>query len=438
VSNKETFLSDLLDFQDRLNGDSTLLGSIRKQGLDRVKASRLPTPRDEDWRFTSLKPLVRTKFELTHPYEGKLDAIDEYSIPESKGSRIVFINGYYSEEHSSLENVPEAVTVGNIADFADQDIVKDHLNQYSDYDDNPFVGLNDSYLNDGLIIHVPEGVKMDAPIQAINYNTKQDKPYFTVPRLLLIAEQNSEMTLIEDHIGEEGAEYFTVPVEEVKLYDGAQVHHVRIQRDSRDAVHFCYPVTHVAKDSNYDSYTITLGAKLSRNEPHLIQTDEEVDFTVDGLVLIDGDQIADTHSVMDHRFSHADSHQLHKCVINGSAHSIFNGKIFVRQHAQKIDSFQENRNLLLSRDGAVNTKPQLEIFADDVLCSHGATIGQLEEDEVFYLKSRGLSDQKARELLTYAFALETIENVKVESVHKLLLEEVVRYTGGSIPEEAVV
>ncbi|MGM0589113.1 MAG: Fe-S cluster assembly protein SufD [Bacteroidota bacterium] len=438
MSNKETFLSDLLDFQDRLNGDSTLLGSIRKQGLDRVKASRLPTPRDEDWRFTSLKPLVRTKFEMAQPFEGKLDAIDEYSIPESKGSRIVFINGYYSEEHSSLENVPEEVTVGNIADFADQDIVKEHLNQYSDYDDNPFVGLNDSYLNDGLIIHVPEGVKMDAPIQAINYNTKQANPYFTVPRLLLVAEQNSEMTLIEDHIGEEGAEYFTVPVEEVKLYDGAQVHHVRIQRDSLDAVHFCYPVTHVAKDSNYDSYTITLGAKLSRNEPHLIQTDEEVDFTVDGLVLIDGDQIADTHSVMDHRFSHADSHQLHKCVINGSAHSIFNGKIFVRQHAQKIDSFQENRNLLLSRNGAVNTKPQLEIFADDVLCSHGATIGQLEEDEVFYLKSRGLSDQKARELLTYAFALETIENVKVESVHKLLLEEVVRYTGGSIPEETVV
>jgi Fe-S cluster assembly protein SufD len=140
---------------------------------------------------------------------------------------------------------------------------------------------------------------------------------------------------------------------------------------------------------------------------------------------------------MDHRFSHADSHQLHKCVINGKAHSIFNGKIFVRKDAQKIDSFQENRNLLLTRDGTVNTKPQLEIFADDVLCSHGATIGQLEEDEVFYLKSRGLSDQKARELLTYAFALETIENVKVESVHKLLLEEVVRYTGGSIPEEAV-
>jgi Fe-S cluster assembly protein SufD len=145
-------------------------------------------------------------------------------------------------------------------------------------------------------------------------------------------------------------------------------------------------------------------------------------------VLIDGEQIADTHSTMDHKFSHAESHQLHKVVVNGSAHSIFNGKIFVRKDAQKIDSFQENRNLLLSRDGLVNTKPQLEIFADDVLCSHGATIGQLDAEEVFYLRSRGMTEQKAKEVLTYAFALETIENIKVDSVHKLLIDEVYRYT----------
>ncbi|MEX2584984.1 MAG: SufD family Fe-S cluster assembly protein, partial [Balneolaceae bacterium] len=156
--------------------------------------------------------------------------------------------------------------------------------------------------------------------------------------------------------------------------------------------------------------------------------DEEVDFSLDGLVLIDGNQIADTHSIMDHRFSHARSHQLHKVVVKGSAHSIFNGKIFVRRDAQKIDSFQENRNLLLSKDGLVNTKPQLEIFADDVLCSHGATIGQLDPEHVFYLQSRGMTEQKAKEVLTYAFALETIANVKVKSVHELLVDEVKRYT----------
>jgi len=214
----------------------------------------------------------------------------------------------------------------------------------------------------------------------------------------------------------------------VKVMQGAHIHHVRIQRDSRDAVHVARPIAYVDKNSEYHSYTITLGGKLTRNEPRVVQENEEVDFTLDGLVLIDGDQIADTHSVMDHRFSHAESHQLHKVVVNGNAHSIFNGKIFVRRDAQKIDSFQENRNLLLSLDGLVNAKPQLEIFADDVLCSHGATVGQLDPEEVFYLQSRGMTEEKAKEVLTYAFALETIENVKVDSVHKLLIDEVYRYT----------
>ncbi|HKL18928.1 MAG TPA: SufD family Fe-S cluster assembly protein, partial [Halalkalibaculum sp.] len=189
--------------------------------------------------------------------------------------------------------------------------------------------------------------------------------------------------------------------------------------------------------ANYESYTISLGAKLSRNEPRITQLEEEVEFTVDGLVLIDGDQVSDTHSVMDHRFSHCESHQLHKCVINGKAHSVFNGKIFVRKDAQKIDSFQENRNLLLSRKGLVNTKPQLEIFADDVVCTHGATVGQLEEDEVFYLKSRGLDEKQAKELLVYAFALETIENITVDSVQKLLVDELHKFTNRELDYELI-
>jgi Fe-S cluster assembly protein SufD len=246
--------------------------------------------------------------------------------------------------------------------------------------------------------------------------------------MLVVAEENSDVTIIEDHIGLSDNRYMTIPVSEVKVKRGAHIHHVRIQRDNRDAIHVARPIAYVEKNSEYHSYTITLGGKLTRNEPRVVQEEEEVDFTVDGLVLIDGDQIADTHSVMDHRFSHAESHQLHKVVVNGNAHSIFNGKIFVRRDAQKIDSFQENRNLLLSLDGLVNAKPQLEIFADDVLCSHGATVGQLDPEEVFYLQSRGMTEEKAKEVLTYAFALETIENVKVESVHKLLIDEVYRYT----------
>ena len=238
----------------------------------------------------------------------------------------------------------------------------------------------------------------------------------------------SKATIIEEHIGLSNNAYLNVPVTEFKLFSGAHVHHARIQRDSKTASHVSRPIAMLDGHAEYHSYTICLGAKLFRNDPRVIQNAEEVDFTVDGLVLIDGEQIADTHSIMDHRFAHGRSHQLHKCVINDEAHSIFNGKIFVAKDAQKIDSFQENRNLLLSDDGKVNTKPQLEIFADDVLCSHGATIGQLSDEEVFYLHSRGLTEQKSRELLVYAFALESVESMEVESVEKLLLDEVIKYT----------
>lgn len=438
----DPILKNLLSYQEQLNGTSSLYDDVRAKGAQQVNDIRFPTTRDEDWRFTNLKPLTRDDFVSVAEAEADTDvgSLDTYYLPESEKTRLVFINGNYSEEHSNLEGVPDGVVVGNLADFAseDDDVVSEHLGKYAEYEDDPFVPFNDAYINDGAFIHVPEGVNMEAPIQLLSVYTDARKNYFVTPRVLVVGEKGSRCTVIEDHIGLADNKYFTVPVSEFKLYEEAVIRHVKVQRDTKKAVHISRPVAHVAKHANYESYTITIGAHLSRNDPKVVQTDEEVDFTLDGLVLIDGYQIADTHSAMDHRFSHADSHQLHKCVINGEAHSIFNGKIFVRQHAQKIDSFQENRNLLLSRDGTVNTKPQLEIFADDVLCSHGATIGQLDKDEVFYLKSRGLSDQKARELLTYAFALETIENIEVESLNKLLLDEVQKYTSKGIKDEAVV
>ncbi|MDZ7714925.1 MAG: Fe-S cluster assembly protein SufD [Balneolaceae bacterium] len=269
----------------------------------------------------------------------------------------------------------------------------------------------------------------------LHAQTDASETYFTTSRCIIVADEGSEITLVEDHIGLGENKYFNLPVVEINLEREAYVKHTKIQRDSKKAIHIARVGAHVKQHANYESYTITLGAKLSRNEPRITQLEEEVEFTVDGLVLIDGDQVSDTHSVMDHRFSHCESHQLHKCVINGNAHSVFNGKIFVRKDAQKIDSFQENRNLLLSRKGLVNTKPQLEIFADDVVCTHGATVGQLEEDEVFYLKSRGLNEQQARELLTYAFALETIENITIDSVQQLLVDEVHKFTDYELDSE---
>ncbi|REL38100.1 Fe-S cluster assembly protein SufD [Rhodohalobacter sp. SW132] len=422
-----SFLHELAKYAPDV--ESAFMRKIREQSLVKLNSTPFPTRKMEDWQFTDLKPITRTEY-VTKSEAGLKPAIDveKYFIPESDRSRLVFINGQYQEKYSSIGGLGNGVTVGNLSDHLEDKNVQEYLNTLVDYENDPFVEFNGLMFTDGVFIHLEKEARAEAPIHVLNLYTDSSKPYVATPRMLVVAEEESDVTIIEDHIGLADNSYLTIPVCEIKVKKGAHIHHARIQRDSLSAVHVSRPIAYVEKNSEYHSYTITLGAKLTRNEPKVIQEDEEVDFTLDGLVLIDGDQIADTHSTMDHKFSHAESHQLHKVVVNGNAHSIFNGKIFVRRDAQKIDSFQENRNLLLSRDGLVNTKPQLEIFADDVLCSHGATIGQLDPEEVFYLQSRGMTEQKAKEVLTYAFALETIENIKVDSVHKLLIDEVYRYT----------
>jgi Fe-S cluster assembly protein SufD len=354
--------------------------------------------------------------------------LDEYHLPEAKKSRLVFINGHYSQAHSCIEDLPDGVIVDTITNNENHPKVKEYLTKITNYTDDVFVPLNDLSFNDGTFIYVPKEVEIEQPIHILNVFTNMEFAYFATPRVLFVGEMYSKATIIEEHIGLAQNQYLNIPVNEFRLYSGAHVHHARIQRDSKAATHISRPIAMLDAHAEYHSYTICLGAKLFRNEPRVIQNAAEVDFTVDGLVLIDGDQIADTHSIMDHRYSYGNSHQLHKVVVNDQAHSIFNGKIFVAKDAQKIDSFQENRNLLISDDAKVNTKPQLEIFADDVRCSHGATIGQLQDEEVFYLQSRGLTEQKSRELLVYAFALESVESMAVKSVEELLLREVIAYT----------
>lgn len=436
---EQTFLKDLLDFQGSLNGKSKFLDEIRLRGAEGVRNTPFPHKKDEDWRFISLRDLYSDSYVPASGLNVNVPDFSNHYYPESENARLVFINGSFSEEHSSTEALPESVVIGNIAKLADNnELLQKHLNEYADFEDDVFTSFNTAFLDDGAFIYVPKDEKVDIPVHLLFIQTDAQENYFSTSRTLLLAEENSEITVVEDHIGLGDNKYFNLPVVEVNLEEDAYVKHTKIQRESRQAVHIARTGANVAKHANYESYTITRGAKLSRNEPRISQQDEEVEFTVDGLVLIDGDQVSDTHSVMDHRFSHAESHQLHKCVINGKAHSVFNGKIFVRKDAQKIDSFQENRNLLLSRKGLVNTKPQLEIFADDVVCTHGATVGQLEEDEVFYLKSRGLTEQQARELLIYAFALETIENITVDSVQQLLIDEVHKYTERQLDSELTV
>jgi Fe-S cluster assembly protein SufD len=428
VLQKETMLS-YIEGAIESSSDAEAIKSINERGLKALNNTAFPTRKDEEWRFVDLKSITKNQFvSLENANAAELGDISDHYLPEAMQSRLVFVNGVYNAELSAVEGLPANVIVGNIAEHADNDALKQHLGTITNYEDDVFAPLNDANFNDGTFIYVPKETVVETPIHILNVFTDADKAFYATPRLLYVGEMFSKSTIIEEHIGLANNVYLNVPVTEFKMFTGSNVHHARIQRDSKEASHVSRPIAQLDKNAEYHSYTICLGAKLFRNDPRVIQDAEEVDFTVDGLVLIDGEQIADTHSIMDHRFAHATSHQLHKVVVNDSAHSIFNGKIFVAKDAQKIDSFQENRNLLLSVDGKVNTKPQLEIFADDVRCSHGATIGQLQDEEVFYLQSRGLTEQKSRELLVYAFALESVESMAVESVEKLLLDEVIKYT----------
>lgn len=414
------------------------LNALRARGIEQLKNRKFPSRKDEDWRFIDLKSITSNKFSNVNNVNAEdVGEVQEHYLPESLNSRLVFVNGIFNESLSSVGGLPEGVIVDTISNRADNKALIEQLGTITNYDDDVFAPFNDATFEDGTFIYVPKETKIESPIQILNLFTDADKAFYASPRLLFVGEKYSKATIIEQHIGLSDNLYLNVPVTEFRLFEGAHVHHARLQQDSKKASHVSRPIAKIEKHAEYHSYTICLGAKLFRNDPRVIQNAEEVDFTVDGLVLIDGDQISDTHSIMDHRHAHGNSHQLHKCVVNDNAHSIFNGKIFVAQHAQKIDSFQENRNLLLSDDGKVNTKPQLEIFADDVLCSHGATIGQLQDDEVFYLQSRGLTEQKSRELLVYAFALESVESMEVESVERLLLKEVIKYTNRD-PEEIMV
>jgi len=439
---QNNFLSELLEFQRSMNGRSNLLDELRLQGAEEVRNGSFPKPKDEDWRFISLKELYDDRYTAAFDLIDRIEIPDfsSYFLPECKGAQLVFINGKFSEEYSSIEHLPEGIQAGNLVDYAasGSGSLEKHLNKYADFEDDIFTSFNNSFIEDGAFVHVGEGIKVEQPLHILFVQTDAPENYFITPRCLVVAEKDAELNLVEDYVGLGNNKYFNCPVIEVNLEEQAHVIHTRIQRDSLNAVHIGRVGAHVRKHSNYESYTINIGSSLSRNEPRVTQLDEEVQFTLDGLVLIDGNQVSDTHSVMDHKKAHAESHQLHKCVINDKAHSVFNGKIYVRPGAQKIDSFQENRNLLLSRDALVNTKPQLEIFADDVKCTHGATVGQMEPEEVFYLKSRGLTEEQARELLVYAFALETIENIPVESVQQLLVDEVHSFTNRQLDSKVTV
>lgn len=427
-----SYLDSLLQGQPPASS-LTWLNQLRANAVDRVGALTVPTTRDEDWRFTDISPLTKLSFQ---PAQGVPTlapaAVEQWAIPEA-AARLVFIDGIYAPEHSfnhaglTVENIASGVTRHDAA-------MQAHLGRHAGFERNAFTALNTAFLHDVALIVVPRDMALAAPVHLLFIATRKHAASY--PRCLVIAESGSAVTVVEDFVALQNEAYFTNAVTEMALAGNARVNHVRVQRDSAEAFHFANCAVSLAQASRYHSVSVALGARISRHNLGALLAAEGAECTIDALALIGGQQLADTHTLIDHAMPHGVSRQLHKCIVDGAARAVFNGNIMVRPGAQRTDSSQSSRNLLLSGKARVDTKPQLEIFADDVKCAHGATVGQLDVDEVFYLKSRGLSDTAARNLLTYAFGAEVIERIPVASLRTQLEQTVLAQTQTAASGEA--
>jgi Fe-S cluster assembly protein SufD len=414
---------------DRLRSDdadrqTSWLEHLRQRAMDSFGQLGFPTVRDEDWKYTNLAPLTRVNFEPNVSRSSAVErvSLDYSSFPEAAKSRLVLVNGILHEELSSLEGAGQIIVQEiseAVADSRYGDLIREHLAQGADYSANGPTALNTAFMT-GVFVLVPRNIKLDAPLHINCLADPARTEMANFPRVLLIAEENSAATIIETFDTTAARQYFTNAVVEVVLQDGAQLDHYRIQRESLAAFHLGTTSVNLGRHSHYKTVSINLGAKLSRHEINVVMDQEGAECSVDGLYLVNTGQHTDTHSLIDHRKPRCTSHQLYKGILDGNSRAVFNGKIFVRHDAQQTDALQTNKNLLLSPSAHVDTKPQLEIFADDVKCAHGAAIGQIDEEELFYLQTRGIHPDLGRNLLTYGFAEEVIGRIKIDSIRAQL------------------
>ena len=379
-----------------------------------------PTTRHEDWRFTNISPIVETVFAASGPAPTPAQ-IASHLFPEANAYVAVVAGGRFAPELSSLTGLPKDVVVGSLADAlgSTSDRLQPALARIA-VGDHPFVWLNTGLFEDGVIVRVPAGTVLDRPIQIHIASDAATDPTVSHPRVLISAGENSQFTVIESYGGPEGQCYFTNAVTEVLVAPGAIVRHVKVQRESRKAFHVAGTFARLGRGSVFASHNVSLGGGIVRNDISAVMDGEGGEATLNGLYLADGDRLVDNHTVIDHATAHCPSHELYKGVLGGKARAVFNGKIFVREDAQKTNAKQTNKALLLSDDAQINTKPQLEIFADDVKCTHGAAIGQLDEDALFYLRARGIGRIDARDLLIRAFAGEVLQQVAPDAIRDRL------------------
>ncbi len=407
----------------REGSDPAWLVNLREKAGEAFESLDFPTTRVEEWKYTNVAPILKVQYQESFDNGLKLGArdIEAFTFPESRNSQLVFINGSFSPELSNSATAAATAVFCNFADIPNEHagVARDHLATYADYRDAIFTALNTASVRDGAFVYIPDGKVVETPIHLLFISTSE-KPVASHPRVLIVAGAGSVATIIESYVSISEEVYFNNAVTEVVVREGAVIDHYRLQQESENAFHIGVSQVHQERGSNYTSYAISLGAQVARHDLNVALTDENIEATLDGLYVVTGRQHTDSHTTIDHQKPHSVSNQLYKGILDGRSRAVFNGKVFVREGALLTDARQLNKNLLLSSDAHIDTKPQLEIFADDVKCAHGATVGQLDDEELFYLSTRGISTENARALLTYGFAEDVISRIKLKSAREKL------------------
>lgn len=398
------------------------LTALRSGAEALVKEQTFPSNRDEAWRFTDLSAMLAVPFQAADEAVLGAEAIASAALPEAQGAQIVFVNGHYRADLSSTAALPDGVIAGSLA--ALQSELPELMQRLAQQPDSHevFTALNTAGFPDAAVVWVSRNQQIETPIQILFVSAPQAAAAIAQPRCLVVAEAGSALTLVETFWGVGEGSHFTNAVSELWLDESAQLTHVRLQQEGAGTFHIGKTAVTQARYSSYRASAIALGAQVSRHNWTLHQSGEQTQTQLAGLSAIAGRQISDTHSLVALNYPHSSLDQVHKSIVDGQAHSIFSGLIAVPQAAQFTNASQLNRNLLLSDKGRVDTKPQLDIVADNVKCAHGATISQLEADEIFYLQSRGISSEQAQRLLVYAFAMEIVEPLGIPSLRQALAQ----------------
>jgi Fe-S cluster assembly protein SufD len=419
------------------------LKKLRQEGFARFSEAGFPTTRDEDWRFTNPNAIAQTPFHLIrngHSLPSQKD-IDQFRMPGA-GNQLVFVDGRFAPGLSAIGKLPAGVTVGNLAAeiVRNPEAIEKHLGRYLNMQRDSFGALNTAFLEDGAYVHIAKGVVLESPVAILYVSTEHDSPAVNYPRNLIVAEENSQATIVEDYVSLGDGQAFSNVVTELVAGDHSVVSHYMIEREHTGAFNVSTLRIQQGRTADVASHSVLLGGALVRNNIHPVLAGEGGECLINGLFIGNGRQHLDNYMLVEHASPHCGSRQFYNGILDGHAHGVFHGRIIVHKDAQKTDAKQTNRNLLLSDTAQIDTKPQLEIYADDVKCTHGATIGQMEENSLFYLRSRGIDEISARRLLLVAFASECMDRMKEgpvrTHVEKLIHDHAFRLAAASLGQVA--